>query len=135
MAAVPWTRATLVWMLIMLAETGHGAVREFFIAPVIGALRARQLGVFTGAVLVLLITWLCWRALRADSWPKQRAVGIYWVLLTLVFEFSLGRAMGASWNRLLSDYNPAQGGLLLIGLAVMFFAPWWVSRWRKNMRR
>ena len=33
---MPWLRASLVWMLMMLAETGHGMVREVFIAPVIG---------------------------------------------------------------------------------------------------
>ena len=47
---MPWLRASLVWMLIMLAETGHGMVREVFIAPVIGGLRARQLGVLVGCI-------------------------------------------------------------------------------------
>jgi hypothetical protein len=32
----PWRRAAAVWMLVMLAESVHGAVREIFIAPVIG---------------------------------------------------------------------------------------------------
>ena len=52
--AVPWMRVSLVWMLIMLVETAHGFVREIFIAPAIGGLRARQLGVALGALIVLL---------------------------------------------------------------------------------
>jgi hypothetical protein len=130
-AAIPWTRAALTWMLIMLAETGHGAVREVFIAPLIGGLRARQVGVLTGSLLVLLIAWLCSRWMRAGSTRAQFTVGAFWVALTLLFEFSLGRAMGASWARLFSDYNPAQGGFMLLGLAVLFAAPWLVSRWPK----
>lgn len=118
-------------MAIILAETGHGAVREFFIAPVIGALRARQLGVLVGSILVLSITWLCSRWLRADTSRAQWAIGGSWVALTLAFELSLGRAMGLSWSRLFSDYNPAQGGFMLLGLAVMFIAPWLVARWRR----
>jgi hypothetical protein len=123
MNQVQWTRAALTWMLIMLAETGHGAVRELFIAPVIGGLPARQLGVLLGSALVLLIAWLCSRWLQASTRRSQLAVGAFWVVLTIIFEFSLGRAMGTSWPRLFSDYNPAQGGFMLLGLAVMFLAP------------
>ena len=44
-------------------------------------------------------------------------VGALWVALTLTFEILLGRAIGASWDRILSDYNPARGGFMLAGLA------------------
>ena len=62
---MPWRRAALVWMLIMLAETGHGVIRELFIAPVIGGLRARQLGVFVGCVIIFVIAWLTARWMGA----------------------------------------------------------------------
>jgi len=132
---IPWTRTTLTWMLIMLAETGHGALREIFIAPVIGGLRARQLGVLLGSLLVLLVTRLCFRWMRVANPREQLTVGTSWVLLTLVFEFSLGRATGLGWARILSDYNPLQGGFLLLGMAVMFAAPWLVGRWIKRTKR
>ena len=116
---------------MMLIETGHGAVREVFIAPALGDLRARQLGVLVGSLIVLATTWACSRWLRADTRRAQFAVGALWVALTLVFEFSVGRALGTGWSRLLADYNPAQGGFMLVGLAVMFFAPHWVSSWNR----
>jgi hypothetical protein len=119
-------------MLMMLAETGHGAVREIFIAPLIGAGSARQLGVFTGSLIVLAIAWLSSRSLRADTRRSQMRVGGLWVVLTLLFELSLGRAMGISWARLLSDYNPADGGFMLLGLAVMFVAPALMHRSRRK---
>ena len=55
--AVPWRRATLVWMLLILAETLNGTVREIFIAPVLGDLRARQVGIPIACVLIFLIAW------------------------------------------------------------------------------
>jgi hypothetical protein len=119
-----WMRATLVWMLIMLAETGHGVVREVFIAPLIGGLRARQLGVFVGCVIIFVIALLLARWMKAGTSRDQFRVGAYWVALTLIFELALGRAMGASWTRILSDYNPSHGGLMLAGLAFMFLTPW-----------
>jgi len=127
---MPWLRAALVWMLIMLAETGSGMVREVFIAPVIGGQRARQLGVLVGCIIIFVIAWLTARWMNARTPRDQLAVGAFWVVLTLIFELALGRAMGASWSRLLSDYNPAHGGLMLFGLAFMFITPWLTKRLR-----
>jgi hypothetical protein len=126
--AVPWMRAALTWMLMMLVETGHGAAREIFLAPVIGAARADRVGVAVGSGLVLLIAWACSRWLNVMTLRDQLVVGASWVALTLVFEISIGRAMGLSWPAVLSDYNPAQGGYMLLGLAVMFIAPWLTGR-------
>jgi hypothetical protein len=110
-------------MVIMLAETAHGAVRELFIAPVIGGLRARQLGVFVGCALIFIIAWLMARWLNARTRREQLIVGGFWVALTVIFELALGRAMDASWSRILADYNPVRGGLMLLGLAFMFCTP------------
>ena len=127
---MPWMRAAIVWMLFMLAETGSGMVREVFIAPVIGALRARQLGVLVGCILIFVIAWLTARWMGAGTRRQQLMVGGFWVLLTLIFEFALGRSIGASWSRILSDYNPAHGGFMLLGLAFMFITPWLTRKLR-----
>ncbi len=123
-------RAVLCWMLIILAETLHGAVREIFIAPHLGDWRARQLGVFAGCILVFAIAWLTARWLGALTRKAQLGVGLSWVVMTVIFEFALGRAIGASWDRILSDYNPARGGLMLLGLAFMAIAPMLAARLR-----
>ena len=134
-AAVPWQRALLVWMLIILVETVHGMAREIFIAPALGDLRARQLGVVTGSVLVVCIAWLAARWLGAGERRTQLVVGAFWVALTLLFEILLGRAIGASWDRILSDFNPARGGFMIAGLAVMFIAPMLAMKLRNATRR
>jgi hypothetical protein len=120
---VPGYRAIVVWMLIMLAETGHGAIREVFIAPMIGDLPARQLGVFVGCGIIFAIAWLTARWMGARTRQAQWRVGVLWLVLTLGFEILLGRMLGMSWARILSDYNLARGGLMLVGLAFMFSAP------------
>ena len=126
-----WRRTTLAWMLIMLAETIHGAVREVFIAPVLGDLRARQLGVLVGCIIVFAVAWLTARWMAARTRRLQITAGMLWVLLTLAFEFLLGRALGFGWDRMLEDYNPARGGLMLLGLAFMGIAPMLAARLRR----
>ena len=58
-------RALTVWLLLITAELVHGIVRALVLAPVVGDFRARQLGVFTGSLLILLITALTIRWIRA----------------------------------------------------------------------
>jgi hypothetical protein len=127
----PWWRAVLVWMAIILVETLHGAAREIFIAPRIGDLRARQLGVFIGCALIFGLTWISVRWIGAQTRRALLSTGFLWVALTLIFEISFGRAVGASWDRIFSDYNPARGGLMLFGLAFMWVAPLLAARLRK----
>ena len=45
---MPWRKATLVWLLIIVVESVHGVLRNLFVAPVIGEFEARQAGVFIG---------------------------------------------------------------------------------------
>jgi hypothetical protein len=117
-------------MLIILVETLHGMAREIFIAPALGDLRARQVGVLSGCVLIFSIAWLTARWMGARSRRAQLLVGGYWVALTLAFEFALGRALGASWERILEDYNPARGGFMMPGMAFLFLAPMLAARLR-----
>jgi hypothetical protein len=135
MNAVPWQRALLVWMMIMTVETVLGMAREVFVAPVIGDVRARQLGVLVGSLMIVGVARLTARWLNARERRTQWIVGAFWVVLTVVFEMTLGRALGASWERILSDYNPGRGGFMTAGLVVMFFAPMLAAKWDGTSRR
>ena len=125
---LPWYRAVMVWMIFILFESLHGAVREIFIAPRIGALTARQTGVPVGCAIVFAVAWFAARWLGATTRAQQLVVGGLWVVLTLAFEFTVGRAVGTSWSQLFADYNPARGGLMVLGLAFMFVTPMLVAR-------
>ena len=113
----------MVWLLIVLAESIHGALRELFVKPVLGDLLARQLGVFTGSLLILLIATLTARWLMTNNDRQRLVIGAAWVILMVCFEVGLGIALGATRERILSDYDFSQGGLMVLGLIVLLFAP------------
>ncbi len=119
----------------MLLETAHGIVRNLFIAPVIGDLRARQAGVIVGSALAFVVAWLTSNWLGAGSRRALLLVGALWVALTLAFEIVLGRAMGASWDRISADYDPLRGGFMILGLAFMFVSPLLAAKLRRVKRR
>jgi hypothetical protein len=116
-------RAFGVWLLLITAEVAHGIVRTLVLTPVVGDFRARQLGVFTGSLLILLVSALTIRWIGASRPRTLLMIGSAWVVMTVAFEIAFGRMMGYSWERLGSDYDMLEGGLLPIGLVVMALAP------------
>ncbi len=116
-------------MLLISAEVLHGIARTALLAPKTGDFKARQISVFSGSVLILSITYLTIRWVGSRNKNTLLRLGIVWLLLTLLFEFVLGRkGLHLSWHRLLSDYNLRKGGLQPIGLAIMTGAPLLMER-------
>jgi len=100
------------------------ALRVLLLQPYIGDFRARQIGVFTGSILIFLIVLACIRLIGARRVSQLLGIGCLWVVLTLLFEIGLGRfVMGYSWVRIASDYNILQGGFLSGGMMLLSFAP------------
>lgn len=128
-------RSVIVWLAIVAAESLHGTLRRLFLEPAVGDFRARQIGVFTGAAIVFAIACVFVRRLRAENAKQLLAVGFIWLILTAGFEFGLGRfVLNYSWERLLSDYNLAAGGLMPLGLVVLTLSPLLAARWRGNLK-
>ena len=124
-------RGVAVWLIIMLAETLHGVARVLVLQPYVGDFRARQIGVFTGSLMIVAIAVACIRWIRAAGLGELFAVGLLWLLLTLCFEVLLGRfVLGLSWERIASDYNLLEGGLLPIGLFVLTISPFLAAKIR-----
>ena len=85
-----WKRALAVWLLITVAESVHGTLRRIFMVPRIGELLSHQVGVVSGAAIIFTIAWLCIRWFGPGSHRQQLQVGALRVVLTLIFEFTLG---------------------------------------------
>ncbi len=117
-------RALGVWLAIIAAESVHGVLRQLYLAPRVGDLRARQLSVATGALLIVAIATASARWLRAETPRAQHAIGALWVALTIAFEVALGRLVfHYDWARIGQDYDPRRGGLLALGMVVLALAP------------
>ncbi len=117
-------RALAVWIVIILVETVHGIVREAFLKPLMGDFRARQIAVFTGMLLILVVVLFFTGWLAAANAKERLIVGLLWVVLTVGFELGLGLAvLGLSRERLFEDYDISRGGLMGIGLLFLLLVP------------
>jgi hypothetical protein len=127
-----YARALLVFLLIATVEVLHGIGRVVFVAPRLGDFPSRQLAVFTGSALILLVAIATVKWIGATTPGRLAAVGMLWVLLMVAFEIALGRfVFGLPWSRIGEDFDLVHGGLLPIGLLVLALAPIIAARVRR----
>jgi hypothetical protein len=69
--------------------------------------------VFTGSLVILLITLACIGWIAARSARTLVLVGFTWMVLTIAYELALGRfAFHLSWTEIASDFDLSHGNLL-----------------------
>jgi hypothetical protein len=120
----------------MVAEVIHGTLRKILLTPAVGDFRARQISVFTGSAIILVIVFLfiCWIGIRRAG--ALLSVGMMRLFLTLVFEISLGRFIfDYSLERIGADFDILQGGMLPLGLLTLALSPLTAARLRKGNRQ
>lgn len=130
-----WLRAIGLWFLLMTAETLQGYWRAKVLARWMSDAASRDLSTFVGTLVILLITFACIGWFPARNARTLVQIGAIWVVLTLVYEIVLGRAvLHRTWNEIASDFNLLEGRLLPIGLLFLLFAPLIAARLRSQAR-
>ncbi len=119
-----YLRSLLVWLLLMLLETIHGTLRLMLLVPMVGDFRARQIAVFTGALLSFITTCFFISWIQPQIKRQVVLIGLFWVVLTIMFEVLLGIfVFRMPISRIAEDYDILRGGLMPIGLLLMLFTP------------
>ena len=124
-------KALAVWLGILLLAVANGALREAVLVPMLGQPAGL---VLSGMLLSSLIVWMACLAL---PWiGRTRAanylvIGIGWLCLTLVFEFSFGHfVQGKPWPELLDAYRFQGGNLWPFVLLVTAASPFAAAKLR-----
>ena len=129
-------KAFAIWLIFIAAESLNGTLREVWLVPVLGDVRAHQLSFVVGSILILAIATLSIRWLQPSRILQLIQVGFLWMMLTLGFELFLGRlVLGYDWNRIVADYNPFKGGLMAFGLVLLLLAPLIAAKLRGALPR
>jgi len=106
--------AAVVWLIFAATATTAGIIRETWLVPRIGELRAHQVGTLVVCAMFLAIILAFVRRTR-PSRQEALTVGMWWLLVAIAFEFGFGRYLdGLSWSRLFADYDVSRGRLLLL---------------------
>jgi hypothetical protein len=121
-------RTLAVWMAILVLAVVNGIVRESVLVPALGSAPGLFLSGLLLSCFILIAAFLALPWLGARSTRQLLLVGIGWVLLTLVFEFSFGWLQGMNLDELLSAYTFEGGNIWPVVLLVTAVAPWLAAR-------
>jgi len=131
-----WLRAVGLWFLLMMAVTLQGLWRTKVLAEWIGDAASRDVGVYTGSLLLLLITFACIGWISARDNRTLLFVGLTWVILTIAYTFALGAfVFHVPWTDIASEFDAFHGRLLPIGLVALMFAPFLAARFHKQVKK
>ena len=117
-------KAFAIWTGILVLAVLNGALREAILIPKLG--KAPGL-VLSGALLSALIVVVAYLSLPWLDTRRPAAlagIGLGWLALTLVFEFSFGLWQGKSWHVMLDAYRFKDANIWPAVLVVIAIAPY-----------
>lgn len=123
-------KALVIWASILVLAVVNGVMRESVLIPEVGTPAALVLSGLLLSTLIIGVTYLSLPWLQISRPVQLWAVGLGWLALTLVFEFSFGLWQGKSWPELLEAYTFKDGNIWPVVLAATVLAPYIVAKLR-----
>ena len=109
---------------MLVAAFLNGALRELLLVRLVGEQVGHVLSVFLLSGAIFGITYLFITAQRPLPASTLLRMGLFWLLLSLLFEFGFFHyVMHEPWSTLLADYNIFRGRLLVVVWLTTVFAP------------
>lgn len=126
-----WMKTISLWLVILVLAILNGTLREKTLVTVLGDFSGM---VMSGAILSVSIFLV---ALIATPWygplssRQWLLVGLVWLLLTLVFEFSFGLVVQhKTWAEILDAYTFQGGNIWPVVLLITLLSPWLATKIR-----
>ena len=99
----PFLKYFPAWFPMLLLAIANGALREFVFKKYMSELTAHQISTFSLLLLFAVYIGLIIKWMPPASANQAILVGLFWLVLTLLFEFGFGRYRGISWGTLFAD--------------------------------
>ena len=114
----------LFWLPMILIAFANATIREVLLIKHLSEIRAHQLSTITLIIFCSIYTWYVLPYLDVHNSKKAFLIGLIWVVLTVAFEFTLGRLTNKSWEHLFQDYNLLSGRIWLLFIICLFLLPY-----------
>lgn len=117
-------KSATIWLLILGCAVLNGGLREAVLLRILGKPGAFVLSGVLLSLCIVLLSLVLVRWLGRLTTRQSLLVGLFWLCLTLAFEFGFGRIVQQlAWSGLLEAYTFKDGNIWPLVLVVTFFAP------------
>ena len=130
MPVVVTLKALAIWVGILMFAVLNGVLRETILIPQLGTATSLILSGVLLSVIILVIAYFSLPWLSARRLAELAVIGLGWLALTIVFEFSFGLLQGKSWQVLLEAYMFKGGNIWPAVLVILALAPWLAAKFR-----
>lgn len=114
----------LAWFGMMVLAIINGAIRDFTYKLHVGALAAHQISTLALLLIFAAFFWFLIRRWPIASGRQAWIIGSVWLVMTLLFEFGIGRYAGSSWSELFRAYDLFSGQVWLLIPLWVFVGPY-----------
>lgn len=114
----------LFWLPMIVIAFANAMLREFVIIKHYTEFRAQQLSTVTLLLFCSIYIGLIYPYLDIKTTKQAFIIGSFWVIMTVAFEFILGRLTNKSWEYLFQNYYLFTGRLWLLFLLCLLVLPY-----------
>ncbi|MFI5237070.1 MAG: hypothetical protein ACHQLA_03955 [Ignavibacteriales bacterium] len=119
-----YLKALGIWLIILVSAIISGTFRTKVLLPSFGEQTAHQVGTIIFLIIQSAIIFLFIKKINLKENQLLLKIGLFWVVLTIIFEFVFGHyVMGHSFKKLFADYNIFNGRLWVLVLMNNIVAP------------
>lgn len=120
-----WLRPLLAWLVLLGVAMLNGTLRDFTYGKHMSELSAHQLSTLIGILMFALVIHRYVRRWPPASGYEAWYVGLFWLSLTVAFEFLFFHYVGGHpWQVLLANYDMSKGRLWPLLLFWVAVAPY-----------
>jgi len=126
-------RYLAAWFVLLFVAMVNGALRESTYGKYVSELAAHQLSCVTGILLFAVVIHQYVRRWPPASAREAWRIGMFWMGLTVAFEFLFFHYVGGhSWEVLLANYDMSAGRLWPLILLWVAVAPYVFYRFTRR---
>lgn len=123
MSFMKWIRVLSVWLCLIPIAVLNGGFREYVLNNYFSQKASLVVSGIILIGLILIITKLLLCRIVILTKKECYIAGCFWMILTILFEFSSGIINEISVGELISAYNPMTGNLWVFVVIITFLAP------------
>ena len=114
----------LLWLVMVACAISNGIIRENVLNRHLDEKMSLLVSGLSLSVLVFIVSYVGIDFLEMETASAYVLVGVFWVMLTLVFEYGFGYYVrGKSWLEINQVFNVEKGNLFIVVLFVTAAAP------------
>jgi len=113
-----------IWFTLAVSAIVVAIFRNGILLPQFGEQTAHQIGTVLYLIVQFIVIFIFIKKLKIKETKTLLGIGIFWIVLTIIFEFVFGHYVaGHPWQKLFADYNIFNGRLWVLVLTNNLAAP------------